>query len=381
MDWTAIWKNTMDFVNQEFLSNKCFEWILLFLTIFIFMLAGKILSVFFEKQARHFRCKKHFTTLAILFESMSKPIMLFSFGFGLKIGDAFIWMAQDVDLIYKRSVLFLLAISVIWFFFRLVDVLEHMMLKVSHKAGSLLDVQLIPIIRKSMRIFVVIVGALYVTSKVFGGDIGTILAGMGIGGLAFALAAIDMLANFFGSITILFDKPFRPGDHIRIGNYEGTVDEIGFRSTRVRMLDGHYVSIPNQNMTNDAVENISIRPYIRRDFTVGIEYSSSPAQLSRAIGIIEEMLKSRQKDFPENKPGKVYFMSLASASLEIGVTYWYTPAQWFDYLSFSSDFNMELFERFCKEGISFAFPTQTLYLRKDSANDVVAGKSEGCKDA
>lgn len=366
MNWTSIWNNTVEFINQEFMGNKCYEWLLLLLSIFVSMLIGKVLSVIFAKHSRQFKGKKHLTSMAIVFEAMTKPIVLFAFGFGLKFGDAFIWMQPDVDVIFKNCVRLILAISIIWFAFRLVDVIEHMLLKISRRADSLLDVQLVPIIRKSLRIFIVIVGSLYIVSEVFGGKIGTILAGMGIGGLAFALAAKDMLANFFGSVTILFDKPFRLGDRIKIGSNEGIVEDIGFRSTRIRLLSGHCVSIPNQNMTNDAVENVSSRPFIRRDFTVGVEYCTTPEKLRRAVEILREMLDARAKNFPADLPGKVFFKELASASLDIAVTYWYTPAEWYDYLSFNHDFNMELFERFNKEGISFAFPTQTLYLRKDS---------------
>lgn len=367
MDWLQmIWNNTVNFVNQEFLGNKCYNWLLLLCCIFLSLLAGKILSSIFDRQSRRMRDKNQFTSMAILLESMSKPIVLFVFSLGLQIGDAFIWMEPDIDLIYKRSVKFLIAISVMWFAFRLVDIVEHMLLKFASRTDTLMDDQIIPVLRKSLRIFIVIVGAMYIISQVFNQNIGALLAGMGIGGLAFALASKDMLSNLFGSVTVFFDKPFKLGDRIKIGGCDGMVEEIGFRSTRIRTLDGHCVTIPNQNMTNSSVENVSSRPYIKRSFTVGVEYCTSPEKLKQAVAIIREMLDARQADFPADRPGRVYFTELAAASLDIGVTYWYVPADWYAFQGFNNDFNMELFERFNQEGISFAFPTQTLYLRKDS---------------
>jgi MscS family membrane protein len=367
MDWKVLWDNTKDFVNQEFLGNSCGKWLLLLLAIFVSLLVGKILSAVFIRQAKLLRSKKHFTTMAIFFEAMSKPAMLFVFSAGLMLGGAPIKMEGNLKPgFYDKAALLLLSISIVWFAFLLVNVIDHMLAKLSRKTDSLLDDQIVQVIRKSLRIFIIIVGVMYIMSAVFDRNIGTLLAGMGIGGLAFALASKDMLSNLFGSVTIFFDKPFKLGDRVKIGSHDGVVEDIGFRSTRIRTENGHFVSIPNQNMTNDAVENVTSRPFIMREFAIGVEYSTSPEKLRRAVEIVREMLESRKSSFPADKPGRAYFTELSASSLDIGVTYWYKPAVWNEYMNFSHDFNMELFERFNKEGIAFAFPTQTLYLRNES---------------
>lgn len=367
MDWNALWDKLSGFINKEYLGNSCGKWLGLLAAIFISLLVGKIIAVLLSRQAKGLRGKKHFTSMAILFEAISRPAMLFIFSLGLLFGGMPVKKEAQIELIYDKAVLLLLAVSIIWFAFRVVDVVEHMLLKLSRKTDSLLDDQIIPVIRKSLRIFILVVGAMYIASRVFDQNIGALLAGMGIGGLAFALASKDMLSNLFGSVTIFFDKPFKLGDRVKIGGYDGAVEDIGFRSTRIRTLDGHFVSIPNQNMTTEAVENVTSRPFIKRNLTVGVEYSTSPEKLRRAVEIIREMLEARKDNFPLEKPGAAFFAELSSSSLDISVTYWYKPADWTQYMAFGHDFNMELFERFNREGISFAFPTQTLYLRKEAA--------------
>jgi len=212
--------------------------------------------------------------------------------------------------------------------------------------------------------------------------VGALLAGLGIGGLAFALAARDMLANFFGSVTIFTDRPFQMGERIKLQDYDGVVEQVGFRSTRIRTLDGHLVTVPNSLVATSTVENIGRRPYIRRVMNVTVTYDTSPEKLTRAVEIIREMLDARKEHFPPDKPGKVFFNEFNNCSLNIIVYYWFTPPDWWKYLEFTHDFNMELLRRFNEEGIDFAFPTQTLYLKQDSPfqTDVHMQGPSGVKD-
>ena len=244
----------------------------------------------------------------------------------------------------------------------------------------MLDDQFVPLLRKTLRVFVVIVASLFVAKNAFKADVGALIAGLGIGGLAFALAAKDTIANVFGSVMILIDKPFRLGDRIRATGQYGTVEEVGFRSTRLRTREGHLVTIPNALLAASDVENITERPYIRRNLNVTVTYDTSPEKLRRAVDILNEMLAARGEHFPEDRPPKVYFNDFNADSLNIIVYYWFTPPEWYDYLAFNHEFNMELLTRYNEEGIEFAFPTQTLYVKQDSdlAIDVtVKPKQEG----
>jgi MscS family membrane protein len=205
---------------------------------------------------------------------------------------------------------------------------------------------------------------LYIAESVSGKPMSTILAGVGLGGLAFALAAQDSIKNFFGSIMILLDKPFAVGERIVVDGYDGPVEEVGFRSTKVRTLTGHLVTVPNERAASSTIENIGRRPYIRRTLGVTITYDTPPDKVERAVKIIEDLLNNHEGMNPDFPP-RVFFSDFNAASLNIVVFYWYHPPDYWQFLAFSQDFNLKLMRAYEEEGIEFAFPTQTLYLAND----------------
>jgi len=141
---------------------------------------------------------------------------------------------------------------------------------------------------------------------------------------------------------------------------------VGFRSTRIRTLTGHLITVPNSVLANQPMENVSRRPYLKRVFDVTVTYDTPPEKLQRAVDIIREMLNARREHFHWNSQPRVFFNEFNADSLNIVVYYWFVPPDWWEYLKFNHEFNMELLRRFNEEGIEFAFPTQTLYLKQDS---------------
>ncbi|MDP6046348.1 MAG: mechanosensitive ion channel, partial [Phycisphaerae bacterium] len=256
-----------------------------------------------------------------------------------------------------------------WFIYRLIGIVEYLLLKWTGKTHSQLDDQLVPLVRKTLRVVVVIMLALFIAQNVFEWNIGALLAGLGLGGLAFALAAKDMIANLFGSVTIFADRPFQIGDRVVVGGQDGVVEEVGFRSTKLRTVVGHMVTVPNSVVANTTVENISARPFLKRSLDIGLTYDTTPKKMQQAVEILKEMCQAREKHFPEGRAARVYFTDFAASSMNINVTYWFVPVEWEDFLGFNHDFNMELLSRFNAEGLEFAFPTQTLYLKNDGETE------------
>ena len=190
--------------------------------------------------------------------------------------------------------------------------------------------------------------------------------GAGVGGIAIALAAKDTVANFFGSIAIFADRPFQIDEIIKIGDHCGPVEEVGFRSTKIRTLQGHLVTIPNSVVVNTAVENIGKRPFIRRTSNITITYDAGHKKAARAVEIIKNILA----DVPEintntDRPPRVYFSDFNDWSLNIYMTYWVKPPDYWLYNEVNERVNLEMMKRFEAEQIEFAFPTQTLYVQKD----------------
>lgn len=195
----------------------------------------------------------------------------------------------------------------------------------------------------------------------FGYNIASLLAGLGLGGLAFALAAQQTLGNFFGSVSLIADQPFHVGDLVLIDNVKGTVKRIGLRSTRITTLDGTEVSVPNSKTAASTIENFSTRPNIKIKNELGVVYSTSPQKLEVGVGIIRDILGKREDIFKY----QVHFAKFADSSLVIQIAYWlkyYTD--WSDVLQAQHDINVEIKKQFEKEKIEFALPTQTVHLKK-----------------
>jgi MscS family membrane protein len=221
--------------------------------------------------------------------------------------------------------------------------------------------QLFPIIRKSLKVFVVVIAVL-VTSQNLGINITSLLAGLSIGGLALGLAAQDTLANLFGAVAVFADKPFRIGDRIKLDAVDGTVESIGLRSTRVRNLDGHLITIPNKTMGNATITNVTQRPNIKTQMNIGITYDTPTERVKQAARLLEEIYRAH----PMTADVWISFNRFADCSLNLLVVHWWNGTVYKDYLAGMQELNLEIKRRFDEAGINFAFPTQTLYVKQDS---------------
>jgi MscS family membrane protein len=217
--------------------------------------------------------------------------------------------------------------------------------------------------RTAIRITLVTAALLFWLDNI-GLKVSTLLAGLGVGGLAVALAAQDTLKNLLGSVMILLDKPYKVGQRVLVKGHDGVVEEIGLRSTRIRLLTGHQTTIPNDEMAKIDIENIGQRPHIRRKTNIGITYDTPPEKIEKAVDIILKILDNHEGMDPEYPP-RAYFNEYNPYSLNILVLYWYHPADYWGYMKFSQGVNLQIAREFQKEGIKFAFPTTTTYLSQD----------------
>jgi MscS family membrane protein len=259
-----------------------------------------------------------------------------------------------------------------WFVYQFVNVLDVRLSRWAKTTESTIDDILVPLFGKTLRIFIVILAGILVVQNLTGVEIGPLLASMGIGGLAVALAAKDSIANFFGTLTILFDKPFQVGERILIDNYDGVVEDVGFRSTRIRLLTGNLVTIPNEKVVNSGLENIGKRPNIRWLTNIGITYDTPPEKIEKAVDMIREILVDHEGMHPDFPP-RVYFNGFNDWSLNIMVIAWYHPAEYWDFQEWVQQTCLAITRRFSDEGVDFAFPTQTLYLAGDKKRQRTVG--------
>lgn len=369
-------------------DNNAEQWLTLLGALFLGLVVGKIAQYFLSRLGQRLIDRK-WEARGHLFADLANPASLALFTVGLTLGLSQLVMSPAlIDFCLKTEKL-LLSIAIFWYLYNLVSVIEVALTRLTAKTESTLDDMLVPLLRKTLRIFLFIIATLFILDSIFEVNIGAWLAGLGIAGLAVSLAAQDSLKNLFGSITIFLDRPFLVGSVIKYEGELGTIEEIGFRSTKLRTLSGHLITIPNSTIVNEAVENVGVRPYIRRVINVTITYDTPPEKIQQALAIIRDIFQlpgvrdaihdPDHPDDPDKFPPRVYFNDLNADSLNLITIYWHRPADYWQYLEHAERFNMELFKRFNEAGIDFAFPTQTLYLAGDEKRPLTIG-TKGLRD-
>jgi MscS family membrane protein len=263
----------------------------------------------------------------------------------------------------------LLTLDVAWAVYNLVNLVEVWISQWVSSSESELDDHLLPFVRKFLRIGVVIVAALVVVQNL-GFSIAGLIASLGIGGLAVALAAQDTLANVFGSFMIIADRPFHIGDMIKYDSVEGKVEEVGFRSTRIRTLDRALVSVPNRLITNTAVTNLTRITERRVRITIGVTYATTPTQMRQALEAIRALLAAHAG--LDQTSSLVYFNDFGASSLDILVQYFTLTTLMPEHLALREEIGLQIMDELARLGVQIAFPSRTVYLHQvaDAASPV-----------
>ncbi len=360
----------INLISPTWEKTRLWGWLLLLGAVFGGVLVGRLLQAILTGMSNRLE-KKGWDQRATIFANAASPASLAIVTAGIAAGMQFIYMEEGVGWIAWRIVALLYIVALGWFLYNLADLVDVTLTRITAKTQTKLDDMLVPLIRKTLRIFLIIIFSLVIAQNVFGLNITGWLAGLGIAGLAVSLAAQDSIKNLFGSITIFFDQPFGVGDRIKFDGYDGPVEEIGFRSTRIRTLEGHLVTVPNMRFNDNSVENVGRRPSLRRILDVTITYDTPVEKIEQAVQILKDILNdpAYTPAFDMDKtPPRVHFDNFNAASLNIRMMYWYVLADgrdWWTYQAMSQEINLRIFREYEAAGIEFAFPTQTLYLAGD----------------
>ena len=306
------------------------------------------------------RRQKH---LASVFLRAAARAMVFALvAIALDAGCHFLILSDRAELFMKTIMNVLIVVATTYVVYCIVDAICRAWALSAAKTASTMDDMLVPMVRRSLQITVVVLGLIQVATVLSDKPLTSILAGLGVGGLAVALAAQETIKNFFGSITILTDKPFELGDRVVIDKYDGTVVEVGFRSTRIRTLDGDLVTIPNGELANKSILNSGRKPFFRRVITLGLAYDTPPAKIRKALDIVKEIL-NRHPGMDPGQPPRVYFTEFSASSLTLTASYWHNSTDGWKYLECSEVVNLQILDRFHEEGIGLVVqPSQTVYL-------------------
>ncbi|MCG8583914.1 MAG: mechanosensitive ion channel family protein [Pirellulales bacterium] len=337
----------------------------LFLAILIAFIVSRIARAILNHTATGFENRNRALTGA-MFRALGQSAGFFLFVIGLRIGAAFLVLNTTVESIVGTCTSILMALAFAFVAWNMVSVVDAWLRNFAERTSSTLDDMLVPMVRASLRVTIVVLVLVQIATILSDKPVTSVIAGLGVGGLAIGLAAQDMIKNFFGSIMIFSDRPFELGDRIVVDGFDGPVEKVGFRSTQIRTLDGHLVTIPNGELANASIRNIGKRPHIKRAFDLGVTYDTTPEKLRQAMDIVKEILTDHEGMDPDIPP-RVYFNGFGDSALNIQVIYWYHPPAYWDYSEFSQNVNMQILERFNAEGIEFAFPSQTIYMAGGAA--------------
>jgi len=360
-DWKASIKTYM----PDWTGNRSFilmngQWISIFFIFFFGLIIERFARFYLASLVFKQLKKLHIHALS---EKKEKQL---TFPFGMMALAGFFSIAiQNIELndealsICLRGARIAFTIACVFLAHQLVDVIALYFEKIAQESDNKFDDILVPLIKKSGKFLVIAIGTVAIGDSL-ALDMKGILTGLGIGGLAFALAAKDTLGNVFGSLTVLLDRPFRIGDWVNIGGIEGTVEEVGLRSTRIRTSYDSLITIPNGTLTNAHVDNYGQRRYRRFRTTIGVQYDTAPDTLNNFCEAIREIVKSTphiRQDFYQ-----VYFNSMGDFSLNILINIFLLAESKTIELQQTHDFLMEILKLGEKMGVEFAFPTQTLHV-------------------
>lgn len=348
--------------SQIYYGNTLKEWLISLAIIVGAVLLNKIIILFNKHILVKLTAKTKNRMDDILFKMLQAPVLLGVMLLAIWIASSRLELDTKIDKFFSMSYKFLIVLNITWFLVRFVNAVieEYMVPKADDKSSKYLDNTLIPIIRRAILGVIWAIGIMMALKNV-GVDVGALIAGLGIGGLAFALAAQDTIKNIFGGITIFTDRPFRIGDRIIVDGFDGFIEDIGIRSTRLRTLEKRLVTIPNYKIVEASIENISNEPMRRVILDLGLTYNTSPEKMEKALEILKGM-PSRVKNV-DSKEVIAYFSGYGAFSLNIRFIYWVKDVAKFP--ETNSNVNLDILHSFNDAGLEFAFPTQTVYIEKD----------------
>ena len=349
----------MEVIHQEFYGNSILNWAIAVGILILSFVVVKMLYWIFSNVIRRLTSKTKTNLDDVLIDKLEKPLTYLVLILGYWISIHYLVFKVNVELVLENVAYFLLVIDFTAMLSRIVDALiTEIIMPISEKSDSSFDNQLIPVIQKGVRSIIWILGIIIGLDNI-GFDITAMIAGLGIGGLALALAAQDSVKNIFAGIMIFLDKPFRIKDRIQVDGFDGIVEEVGLRSTRLRTLEGRIVTIPNSRFTDNSVTNVTSQPTLKVKLNLGLIYDTDEVQMQKAIDILEDIVKNQEAITDDYAAG---FNGFGDFSLNILFIYYVKPdSHWLDTQTLV---NKEILRRFNKEGLEFAFPTQTI-LKKD----------------
>ena len=343
------------------------ELIVFFLIIFLTLTLRKLSIYIFEKKLAKLAKKTKTEIDDLLVVAFKSPLGYLILVCGIYAAIASLHLPDQMGILNIAWIchfFFTLAFTfiVLLLMLNLINVLAYHLYKVTRKTETKLDEQLAPLLIKSLKVVVVTITILAMMDNLEY-NIASLLAGLGVGGLALALAAQETVSNIFGSITVFSDRSFHVGDWIRVGDVEGTVEDVGLRSTRIRRFDQALVTVPNSRFIRSDIINFTRMEKRRIKFYLGVSYKTSRKQMEEAVEGIKQIIKE-DSDF-DHTFYMVHFTDFGAYSLDIFIYCFTKTTVWDEFLAVREGFNLKIMQLLEEMGVEIAYPTQTICLEGD----------------
>jgi MscS family membrane protein len=349
----------LEFLSNIYFGNTLLAWVYFFATVIVFVLIAKSIIYFTKGFGRRITSKIKGDLDDKLLDLIEEPAAFLMFTLGVYLGYQFLTFDTTIDFYFYNVIQLLGIIGVTWVIIRLIDTaLDTFIKPITGKTKSKFDDQIIQVLSKALKAVVILL-AIIISLDNFGFDVVTLIAGLGIGGLAFAFAAQKTIADVFGGLSILISRPFVLGDTIDVNGQVGGVEEISLRHTKIRNLDKRIVVIPNSMVAESVITNITSAPKRKIVWKLGVTYDTSVKQIEKAKKIITNTI-NKSKDCAEDPI--VYFEEFAGSSLNILVVFFTKTGDFMQMAKARDEVGLKIKKEFEKEGIEFAFPTQTVYV-------------------
>ncbi len=342
-----------------YLNNSVETWILSFLIASGSVIIGKLLYWVIQKTLKRYTKNTENDLDFIFVDMLEEPLTLALTIFGLWWALSILTLNEAIEKFIDSIFYFLIIFNIAWFATRTISALieKYVVPKVKESETDLDDI-LLPIMRRVLNISIWMM-AVVIGIDNAGYDVTTMVAGLGIGGLVFALAAKDAVSNLFGGVIIFSDKPFNINDRIVLNDFEGYVREIGLRSIKIETLDGRIVTMPNSKVTDNPVLNISKEKGRRVKFYLGLTYDTDADDIEKAKEILEDIIMKNE----HTQDAVIAFDSFGDFSLNLLVLYWIKKGS--PVVKVQDEINLQILRHFNAQKLDFAFPTQSIILEKN----------------
>lgn len=349
--------NQYSILQLNILGNLLVDWLFALIVVIVSWLVLKIfktiiisrLKVFFKKT------KNDIDDLMIgAIETIHWP---FYFFVSIYIGSYFVVLPNMIN----KILYYILLVSFIYYAVRFAESLINYgtNIIIEKKKDKQDGVGIIKFMSSLFKVSLWVLAVILLLSNM-GYNVTSLIAGLGVGGIAVALALQNILGDLFSSLTIYFDKPFQIGDFVVVGDQMGTVTKVGIKTTRIQVPQGEELVVANSNLTNTQIRNFGVMKRRRVVFNIGVSYDTEYKKLKEIPEIIKRIIESQNK----TEVDRIHFKSFGDFALIFEIVFYINSGEYIDYMNTQQEINLEIINKFAKENIEIAFPTQTIYLKK-----------------